>query len=253
MSEAILQVRGLCKSFSGLAAVDNVALEVGSGELHAVIGPNGAGKTTLINLLSGDMRASAGTILFGGNEISRLRPEQRSRVGIGRSYQKTNIFPAFTVFENCRLAAQSRAPRPFDWLRDAYSDIAVVHQARQALDAVGLTDRAEELALALSHGEQRQLEIAMCLATGPRLLLLDEPLAGMGAEESVNMIELIGKLTQSHAVLLVEHDMDAVFQLAKVLTVMANGKVLATGAPEAIRANREVQIAYLGAAEDLPG
>ena len=253
MSETILQARGLCKSFSGLAAVDDVALEVRSGELHAVIGPNGAGKTTLINLLSGDLPASSGTILFCGNEISRWTPEQRSRLGIGRSYQKTNIFPAFSVFENCRLAAQSRAPRPFGWLRDARSDSAVMTRGRRALEAVGLAARADEPALTLSHGEQRQLEIGMCLATEPQLLLLDEPLAGMGAEESAKMIELIGKLAESHAVLLVEHDMDAVFQLAKILTVMANGKVLATGAPEAIRANREVQVAYLGAAEDLPG
>ncbi len=253
MSEPVLHVHGLCINFGGLAAVDNVSLEVNIGELHAVIGPNGAGKTTLINLLAGDMTASAGAIVFHGNELSRLAPEQRSRLGIGRSYQRTNVFTSFTVFENCRLAAQSRAPRPFDWWRDAYSDAAVVRQARQALDAVGLAPRAQELALALSHGEQRQLEIAMCLATGPQLLLLDEPLAGMGAEESVKMIELIGKLGESHAILLVEHDMDAVFQLAKVLTVMANGKVLATGAPEEIRANREVQVAYLGAAEDLPG
>ena len=253
MSEPVLRVQGLCINFGGLAAVDNVSLEVNIGELHAVIGPNGAGKTTLINLLSGDLTASAGTITFRGSELSRLAPEQRSRLGIGRSYQRINIFTAFTVFENCRLAAQSRAPRPFDWLRDAHSDDTVMNRARLAFEAVGLTNRAEELALALSHGEQRQLEIAMCLATGPQLLLLDEPLAGMGVEESMKMIELIGKLAETHAVLLVEHDMDAVFQLAKVLTVMANGKVLATGAPDAIRANREVQEAYLGAAEDSPG
>ncbi len=251
MSETVLQVHGLCINFGGLAAVDNVSLEVNIGELHAVIGPNGAGKTTLINLLSGDLPASAGAILFRGNELSGLAPEQRSRLGIGRSYQRTNIFSSFTVFENCRLAAQSRAPRPFDWLRDADTDAVVMNKAHDALHAVGLANRAKELALALSHGEQRQLEIAMCLATEPQLLLLDEPLAGMGAEESVKMIELIGKLAESHAVLLVEHDMDAVFQLAKVLTVMANGKVLATGSPKAIRANREVQVAYLGTAEDL--
>ena len=252
MSETILQVRRLCKNFSGLAAVDEVSLEVRTGELHAVIGPNGAGKTTLINLLSGDLPASSGTILLRGKEISRLAPERRSRLGVGRSYQKANIFPAFTAFENCRLAAQSRAPRALNWLSDARSDPGVMDQAQHALEAVGLAMRSDELALALSHGEQRQLEIAMCLATKPQLLLLDEPLAGMGAEESVKMIELIGKLAAIQAVLLVEHDMDAVFQLAKVLTVMANGKVLASGAPEEIRANREVQVAYLGAAEDLP-
>ena len=253
MSEGVLKVHKLCKYFGGLAAVDDVSLDVNAGELHAVIGPNGAGKTTLINLLSGDLPASAGTIMFRGRELSRLAPERRSLLGIGRSYQRTNIFTSFTVFENCRLAAQSRAPQPFAWLRDAYSDVAVVHQARQALAAVDLANRAGELALALSHGEQRQLEIAMCLATEPQLLLLDEPLAGMGAEESARMIALIGRLAESHAVLLVEHDMDAVFQLAKVLTVMANGRVLASGTPEAIRANREVQVAYLGAAEDSLG
>jgi branched-chain amino acid transport system ATP-binding protein len=253
MSDTVLQVQKLSKHFSGLAAVDEVSLEVRSAQLHAVIGPNGAGKTTLISLLSGELPASSGAIWFRGSEISRATPEQRSRLGIGRSYQKTNIFPAFTAFENCRLAAQSRVPRPFHWLRDArsYEDIAA--RSSEALDAVGLANRRDELALALSHGEQRQLEIAMCLATSPQLLLLDEPLAGIGAEESAKMIELIGKLAETHAVLLVEHDMDAVFQLARILTVMANGKVLASGAPAEVRANREVQIAYLGGAlESLP-
>jgi branched-chain amino acid transport system ATP-binding protein len=250
MSETILQVRGLCKHFSGLAAVDDVSLDVRNRELHAVIGPNGAGKTTLVNLLSGDLPASSGRILFHGNDISRITPERRSRLGIGRSYQKTNIFPAFTVFENCRLAAQSRAPRPLHWARAARSYDDVMDKAEHALHAVGLANRAGELALALSHGEQRQLEIGMCLATAPQLLLLDEPLAGMGAEESARMVDLIGNLADVHAVLLIEHDMDAVFQLAKVLTVMANGKVLATGAPAEVRANREVQTAYLGTTED---
>ena len=250
MKDTILQVRRLCKNFSGLVAVDQVSIDVRSGELHAVIGPNGAGKTTLVNLLSGDFSASSGTILFHGRDISRLAAEKRSRLGIGRSYQKINIFPSFTVFENCRLAAQSRAPRTLRWLRDARTYESVMNQALQALDAVGLASRAAEPALALSHGEQRQLEIGMCLATEPELLLLDEPLAGMGVEESIKMIELIGRLSEDHALLLIEHDMDAVFQLAKVLTVMVNGKVLATGTREEIRANREVQTAYLGVIED---
>ncbi len=252
MTEPVLQTRKLSKHFSGLAAVDEVSLAVRAAELHAVIGPNGAGKTTLIHLLSGDLAATSGAILLRGRDISRLAPERRSRLGIGRSYQKTNIFPAFTAFENCRLAAQSRAPRPLHWLRpaDAYADTAA--QAHQALKTVGLAHRADDTALALSHGEQRQLEIAMCLATGPELLLLDEPLAGMGAEESARMTDLIGKLAETHAVLLVEHDMDAVFRLAKVLTVMANGKVLASGTPEEIRANREAQTAYLGTLENQP-
>jgi branched-chain amino acid transport system ATP-binding protein len=218
MSDTVLQVQKLSKHFSGLAAVDEVSLEVRSAQLHAVIGPNGAGKTTLISLLSGELPASSGAIWFRGSEISRATP----------------------------------APRALHWLRDArsYEDIAA--RASQALEAVNLANRRDQLALALSHGEQRQLEIAMCLATSPQLLLLDEPLAGMGAEESAKMIELIGKLAESHAVLLVEHDMDAVFQLAGILTVMANGRVLATGAPAEVRANREVQIAYLGAAESSP-
>jgi branched-chain amino acid transport system ATP-binding protein len=248
MSEAILQVRRLSKHFGGLAAVDNVSLAVSVGELHAVIGPNGAGKSTLINILSGDLPVGGGSILFRHLEISRLSPERRARLGMGRSYQKVNIFPPFSALENCRLAAQSREQRPLNWFRDAMSYGAMIVNARRALAAAGLllAHRADAVAATLSHGEQRQLEIAMSLATDPRLLLLDEPLAGMGAEESLNMIELIGRLAESHAILLVEHDMDAVFRLAKVLTVMVNGKVLASGAPETIRANREVQNAYLG-------
>ena len=249
MSEMILQVRELCKDFGGLAAVDHVSLEVDTGELHAVIGPNGAGKTTLINLLSGDLRATSGSILFRGDEISALTPEQRSLQGIGRSYQKTNIFAGFSALENCRLAAQSRSPRALNWLRDALSYDEIMQQARSALNLVVLSARANDLALELSHGEQRQLEIAMCLATQPQLLLLDEPLAGMGAEESQKMVELIRRVAESHAVLLVEHDMDAVFQLAKRLTVMVDGRVLASGTPEEIRANREVQTAYLGGSD----
>ena len=250
MSEIILQVRHMCKNFGGLAAVDHVSLDVTAGELHAVIGPNGAGKTTLVNLVSGDLSPTSGSILFRGAEISALSPERRSRLGIGRSYQKTNIFPGFSALENCRLAAQAREPRALNWLRNALSYASVVTQAREALDAVGLANRADELAFALSHGEQRQLEIAMCLASEPELLLLDEPLAGMGAEESLRMVNLIASIAASHAVLMVEHDMDAVFQLAKVLTVMVDGKVLASGTPAAIRASHEVQTAYLGSADE---
>ena len=250
-SGEILKIRGLCKHFGGLAAVDNVSLQVRTGELHAVIGPNGAGKTTLINLLSGDLPTSSGSILFREKDITKFPTSRRSRLGIGRSYQKTNIFLGFTVLENCRLAAQSRAPRPLNWWRHASSYGDEMERARRALAAVELADRAGEIALALSHGEQRQLELAICLATEPRLLLLDEPLAGMGAEESQKMVGLIGRLVDTHAILLVEHDMDAVFQLAGVLTVMLNGKVLATGAPAEIRANREVQNAYLGDSDKI--
>ncbi len=252
MAEPILQVRNLTKHFGGLTAVDNVSLEIVPGELHAVIGPNGAGKSTLINLLSGELRASSGQILFQGREIGSLAPEQRSHLGIGRSFQRTNIFPSFTALENCRLASQSREPRPLAWLRDALSYEAVMSAAKQVLAAVELDERAGELAFALSHGEQRQLEIAMCLATEPQLLLLDEPLAGMGTEESLRMIELIKKLSATHAILLVEHDMDAVFQLAQVLTVMIDGRLLASGTPEQMRADRAVQAAYLGESENQP-
>jgi branched-chain amino acid transport system ATP-binding protein len=248
MTEPILQLRGLSKRFGGLVAVDNVSLEVHFGELHAVIGPNGAGKTTLINLLSGDLPSSAGSVLFRGTEVARLAPERRSRLGMGRSYQKVNIFPAFSALENCRLAAQSREPRPLNWFRDAMSYDGIIENARRALSAVALGNRAETQASALSHGEQRQLEIAMSLATDPQLLLLDEPLAGLGTEESLNMIALIERLGKEHAILLVEHDMDAVFRLARVLTVMVDGKVVASGAPITVRANREVQSAYLGSA-----
>jgi len=240
----------LSKNFGGLAAVDDVSLEVRVGELHAVIGPNGAGKTTLINMLSGDLSPSAGTILLRDTEIAHLAPERRSHLGIGRSYQRINLFPAFSVFENCRLAAQSRQPRPFNWLRNAMAYEEILEKARRALAVVGLANRAHAVAATLSHGEQRQLEIAISLATDPQLLLLDEPLAGMGTEESLSMVELIGALAASHAILLVEHDMDAVFRLARVLTVMVNGKILASGTPEAIRANREVQSAYIGGAAD---
>jgi branched-chain amino acid transport system ATP-binding protein len=251
MTEPILQVRGLCKNFGGLAAVHNVSLEVKVGQVHAIIGPNGAGKTTLINLLSGDLPASAGSILFGGAELSHLAPEQRSRLGMGRSYQKVNIFRGFSVLENCRLAAQSREPHPFNWFRDAASYPGLMENAQSALAAVGLAHRADAVAATLSHGEQRQLEIAMSLATDPQLLLLDEPLAGLGTEESLNMVALIDRLATSHAILLVEHDMDAVFRLARVLTVMVDGSILASGAPETIRANRQVQSAYLGNADEI--
>jgi branched-chain amino acid transport system ATP-binding protein len=250
MTEPILRVQNLSKRFGGLAAVDNVSLELEVGALHAVIGPNGAGKTTLINLLSGDLQASSGEVVFRGNDITHLAPEKRSRLGVGRSYQKTNIFPTFTVLENCRLAAQSRKPRPLNWLRDALSYDATIDGARRALRTANLSDRSSDLALVLSHGEQRQLEIALCLSSEPQLLLLDEPLAGMGMEESSKMVELIQRLAETHAVLLVEHDMDAVFQLARVLTVMVDGKILASGEPEDIRANRHVQNAYLGAIEE---
>ena len=246
MSDALVATQGLTRRFGGLTAVNDVAIALHRERLHAVLGPNGAGKTTLINLLSGDLKASSGTITYKGGDITRLAPDRRSRLGIGRSYQKTNIFPAFTAFENCRLAAQSRAPRVLAIVSDALSHVPVCDAARRALDAAGLAARGDVTALALSHGEQRQLEIAMVLATAPDVLLLDEPLAGMGAEEAQRMIELLKKLKADHAILLVEHDMDAVFAVADTITVMVNGQVLESGPPAQIRASTAVRNAYLG-------
>jgi branched-chain amino acid transport system ATP-binding protein len=250
MSEAILSTRGLSRRFGGLMAVSDVAIELTRGKLHAVLGPNGAGKTTLINLLSGELAASNGSIHYKGEDITRLSPDRRSRIGIGRSFQKTNIFPAFTAYENCRLAAQSRAPRALAIASDAVLYPPVRDAALRALEAAGLSARAEVVASALSHGEQRQLEIAMVLATAPEVLLLDEPLAGMGSEEAARMVLLLKKITPDHALLLVEHDMDAVFAVADRITVMVNGQVLETGSPEQIRASPDVRRAYLGDANE---
>ena len=245
-SEAILSTCGLTRRFGGLAAVNGVTIEIEHARLHAVVGPNGAGKTTLINLLSGDLPASSGSVLYKGDDITRFAADRRSRIGIGRSYQKTNIFPGFTAFENCRLAAQSRAPRALHLLSDAASFRPVASAAQSALDAARLGSRAGRVASTLSHGEQRQLEIAMVLATRPQVLLLDEPLAGMGAEEASLMVDLLHTLKPSHAFLLVEHDMDAVFAVADVITVMVNGQVLESGPPAQIRASAAVRDAYLG-------
>jgi branched-chain amino acid transport system ATP-binding protein len=250
MSQIALSVSGLCKRFGGLSAVNNVSLQLQKGALHAVIGTNGAGKSTLINLLSGDILPSSGTIHLHGREITSLSPQQRSQLGIGRSYQKTNIFGGFSTLENCRLAAQSREPHAFNPFRPASHYRSIIEAAEQALEAVGLQHRAGVAAGTLSHGEQRQLEIAMSLATRPQVLLLDEPLAGMGAEEAARMVRLLQQVSQTHAVLLVEHDMEAVFALAQTLTVMVNGNILETGTPEQIRNSAQVQRAYLGSEDD---
>ena len=246
MAEAVLRTERLCKHFGGLAAVNDVSLEFFTDQIHAVIGPNGAGKTTLASLLSGDMPPTSGHIYLDGEDIAALSADRISQRGVGRSYQKTNIFLPFTVFENCRIAAQSRLPSSMRFIRRALAYPDVVREAERALVEVGLEHRARELAATLSHGEQRQLEIAMTLATRPRILLLDEPLAGMGGEESARMVELLQKLKPAHAMLLVEHDMDAVFALADRLTVMVEGRVLESGTPDAIRASVAVQEAYLG-------
>ena len=255
MAEVVLSTQALTRHFGGLAAVSAVSIEARMGELHAVIGPNGAGKSTLINMLSGDLPPSSGTVTINGREVTGLAAHQISRMGVGRSYQKTNVFLTFSAFENCRLAAQSRIKSSMKFFRPASQLPDVNRVAAEALAAAGLESRSDSLASALSHGEQRQLEIAMTLATRPRLLLLDEPLAGMGAEESASMVTLLKRLVETHAILLVEHDMDAVFALADRLTVMVNGQVLASGTPAEIRANRAVQEAYLGDghSEDVHG
>ena len=246
MVEAVLETRALSRRFGGVAAVDEVSLAWEMGQVHAVIGPNGAGKSTLVNLLSGDLAASAGEVWFEGRNISRFAAHRVSQLGIARSYQKTNLYLPFTAFENCRLAAQSRLPSSMHFFRRAVVSEDVNAQAHRALARTGLAERADIVASALSHGEQRQMEIAMALATKPRVLLLDEPLAGMGVEESLRIVALLRELAKDHAILLVEHDMDAVFAIADVLTVMVNGRVLESGPPSQIRGSRAVQDAYLG-------
>ncbi len=246
MSEALLSARALTKRFGGLAAVNDVTLDLWRGRIHAVIGPNGAGKSTLANLLSGDIAPTAGQVMLGGKDITGWAPQRISRAGLGRSYQKTNIFQPFTVWENIRLAAQSRTPHAARWLRLASTLQEANARAERALELAGLQQRRDDIAGAASHGEQRQLEIAMTLATDPQVLLLDEPLAGMGASEAERMVELLLRLKQDHAMMLVEHDMDAVFALADHLTVMVNGQVIASGTPAQVRADANVQSAYLG-------
>lgn len=243
---ALLTALDLTKRFGGLAANQGVNLSLERGKLHALLGPNGAGKSTCINLLSGDLPLSEGSILYEGRDISRLSAHQRSRIGIGRTYQRTNIFPQFTVFENCRLAAQSRQQRAWKIFSSASGFAPEKDKAMAAIEEAGLCARSSRRAGTLSHGEQRQLEIAMVLATQAQVLLLDEPLAGMGSEESAMMVELLRRLRASRAILLVEHDMDAVFTVADTITVMVNGVVLESGSPQTIRASADVQQAYLG-------
>jgi branched-chain amino acid transport system ATP-binding protein len=246
MSDILLKGQGLTRRWGGLVAVNDVSLALARGEVHAVIGTNGAGKSTLINLLSGEIPPSGGTVQLLGQDITAWSQPRRARAGLGRSYQRNTIYPAFTVFENCRLAAQARTQKPWAWWQDAQRCEASCSAAGDAAHRAGLDDVLQRPAGSLSHGQKRQLEIAMCLATAPQVLLLDEPLAGMGAEETERMLALLAQLKARHAILLVEHDMDAVFRIADTITVMVNGAVIASGNPDFVRNSHEVQAAYLG-------
>jgi branched-chain amino acid transport system ATP-binding protein len=249
-SDLLLRANKITKNFGGLTAVSAVSVDLRKGQIHAVIGPNGAGKSTLANLLSGDLPPTSGHVSLNGQDITGWTPEKISRNGLGRSYQKTNIFRSFSVWDNVRLSAQSRSqPGPFNplaWLTTANQMRDVNERAERAIELAGLQNRRHALAGAASHGEQRQLEIAMTLATEPQVLLLDEPLAGMGVAEAESMVQLLLRIKPLHAMMLVEHDIDAIFTLADQLTVMVNGQVIASGLPASVRADAGVQAAYLG-------
>ncbi len=250
MADTLLDVRGLVKAFGALRATDNVQIDVRAGETHAIIGPNGAGKTTLIGQLAGNIRPDAGEIRFDGEDITHLAAPARARKGLARSFQITSIYREFTALDNVALAVQAHTGHSFRFWRAARKEAALRDPALAIMNDLGLGGRAGVLAANLAHGEQRQLEIAMVLATRPRLLLLDEPVAGMGTDESQRMIEFLATLKGRQTIILVEHDMDAVFTLADRISVLVYGQVIATGTPEEIRANPEVRRAYLGEEEE---
>ena len=243
---SMLSARALTRRFGALKAVEAVTLDLAQDQIHAVIGTNGAGKSTLINLLSGELPASEGTVHLRGQDITACSQPRRAKAGLGRSYQRNNIFLPLTVRENCRLAAQTHAQHPWKVWQSAQACRVSTERADEAMARAGLAQAADKVAASLSHGQKRQLEVAMCLATQPQVLLLDEPLAGMGPEESQRMLDLLRRLREGHAILLVEHDMDAVFAVADRITVMVNGAVIASGTPDEVRRNPEVQAAYLG-------
>jgi branched-chain amino acid transport system ATP-binding protein len=245
-STPLLETKGLIKRFGGLVATDDLSIEVREGEIHALIGPNGAGKTTLVSQLTGNLRPDSGTIHFAGRDVTRLPIHARVQLGLARSFQITAVLREFLAIENVALAVQAHAGHSFRFLADARFDKSLREPAWQCLELVGLDARAGVPAAALSHGEQRQLEIAMALAGRPRMLLLDEPMAGMGVEESNDMVQLLRHLKARCGMLLIEHDMDAVFALADRITVLVYGRAIASGTPDEIRANPEVRQAYLG-------
>lgn len=250
MSEAVLELEGVCKSFGALRATDDVSLTLRRGEIHALIGPNGAGKSTLMALIGGALRPDAGRIRLGGDDITGLDTAARARAGLGRSFQISSLIPDYTVRGNVLLALQARAGHVFRFLRPLAWDRALGAQAARVLDRVGLSDRASVPAAELSHGERRMLEIAIAIALRPRVFLLDEPMAGMGAEGARRLMGFLDALRHEAPILLVEHDMDAVFALADRVSVLTYGRVIATGTVQDIRADPAVRAAYLG--EDAP-
>jgi branched-chain amino acid transport system ATP-binding protein len=253
VADALLQIEALTKRFGGVVASDTISLDVPKGELHAIIGPNGAGKSTLIGELTGEIIPDAGRIRFDGADITVLPTYRRSRLGLARSFQITSLFLDFTALDNVALAVQAHAGHSFHFWRNARQQASLREPARAALARVGLAERADVLVSRLSHGEHRQLEIAMALATGPRMLLLDEPMAGMGPDESARVVTTLRELKGELTILLIEHDMEAVFALADRITVLVYGRIIASGAPDAIRANAEVRQAYLGEQEQPKG
>jgi branched-chain amino acid transport system ATP-binding protein len=253
VADSLLEIEGLTKRFGGVIASDAISLGVPKGELHAIIGPNGAGKTTLIGQLAGEIAPDAGHIRFEGHDVTALPTYRRSQLGLARSFQITSLFLDFTALDNVALAVQAHAGHSFHFWRAARSEADLRAPAHAALARVGLANRGDVLVSNLSHGEHRQLEIAMALATSPRMLLLDEPMAGMGPEESARMVRTLRELKRELTILLIEHDMEAVFALADRITVLVYGRIIASGAPEAIRANAEVRQAYLGEQEAVHG
>jgi branched-chain amino acid transport system ATP-binding protein len=249
----LLQVENLAKRFGGIVATDDLSIAIPEGQLHAVIGPNGAGKTTLIAQLSGQRTPDSGRIQFAGSDITALPMPARSALGLARSFQITSLFLDLSVLDNVALAVQAHAGHSFHFWRDARREAELRDPARAALARVGLTARENLSASALSHGEHRQLELAMALASKPRMLLLDEPMAGLGPEESARMVAMLRELKKELTILLVEHDMEAVFALADRITVLVYGRVIATGKPEEIRSNAQVRDAYLGEQEAVHG
>jgi branched-chain amino acid transport system ATP-binding protein len=249
MADALLRIEGLTKRFGGVVASDDVRLDVMRGELHAIIGPNGAGKTTLIGQLAGEIVPDAGRIHFDGQDITPLPVHARSLLGLARTFQITSLFPHFTALENVALAVQAHAGHSFRFWRPARTEPELREPARAALERVGLNHRANTLLAAMSHGEHRQLELAIALASKPSMLLLDEPMAGLGPDESARMVKTLRQLKSELTILLIEHDMEAVFALADRITVLVYGKTIASGSPAEIRANSEVRQAYLGEQE----